>query len=204
MVYANKYFVELMECILFRYGQITTGYLMKNQDKMKATYNVKDPIETLFDQMQTGQEFTISGNYPFSDRHLAEMGVSKILAKQEYKYAYHMWKIISYNDHTWVRLKEHQQKVYLDREELDQTEGASRYVRDNNMKHVEMEDSFMNFTSVTVAHDTAFTELTMKNGNLSNQLRQKQDQIWELQTELCNIRVELSTQTTEVKGNSKV
>ena len=83
---------------------------MKNQDKMQAIYNIKDPIEILFNQMYTGQEFTIAGNYPFSDRHLEEMGVFKILATQEYKHAYHMWKIIAENDRTWVRFKEHLQK----------------------------------------------------------------------------------------------
>ena len=44
----------------------------------------------------------------------------------------------------------------------------------------------------------------MKNGNLSTQLRQKKYQIRALQTDLCNIRVEASTQTTKVKGNRKV
>ena len=34
---------------------------------MQATYNVKDPIEILFGQMETGQEFAIVGNLPSSE-----------------------------------------------------------------------------------------------------------------------------------------
>ena len=37
---------------------------MKNQDNMQATYNVEEPIDILFDQMDKGQEFTIAGNLP--------------------------------------------------------------------------------------------------------------------------------------------
>ena len=44
MGYGNKYFVELMEWIYVRYVQIMPVYLMRNQEKMQATYNVLDPI----------------------------------------------------------------------------------------------------------------------------------------------------------------
>ena len=47
---------------------------------MQAMYNVKDPIEIMFDQMDIGQEFEIAGNLPFSGRHLVDMGVTKIFA----------------------------------------------------------------------------------------------------------------------------
>ena len=60
--------------------------------------------------METGQEFEISGNSPFSDWQLADMGVVKIPATQEYTYVYFMWKIIAENDRTWVRFKGHLQK----------------------------------------------------------------------------------------------
>ena len=44
MGYENKFFIKFMDWIYGRYDQITPGYLMRNQDKMKATYKVKDPI----------------------------------------------------------------------------------------------------------------------------------------------------------------
>ena len=50
---------------------------MSNRDEMQATYSVKHPIEILFDQMETGQEFAIAGNSPFSDRQLADIGAQK-------------------------------------------------------------------------------------------------------------------------------
>ena len=49
---------------------------------MQAIYNIEDPIEILFYQMETGQEFVIAGNSPFSDRQLEDMSVAKILATQ--------------------------------------------------------------------------------------------------------------------------
>ena len=59
----------------------------------------------------------------------------------------------------------------MDREEIEQIAGAAGYGRSNNIKHGEMEDSFMNFTSVTAAWDAAFTKMTTTNVNLSTQLR---------------------------------
>ena len=55
MGYANKYFVELMDWLYVWYGQITPGDLMLNQEEMQATYNAEDPIEILFDQIETGK-----------------------------------------------------------------------------------------------------------------------------------------------------
>ena len=55
--------------------------------------------------MDTGQEIEIAGNYPFSDWQLADMGITKILATQEYTHAYRMWKSIAFNECTWVSFK---------------------------------------------------------------------------------------------------
>ena len=63
---------------------------MRNQEKMQSTYNVEYSIEILLDQIDTGQEFAIARNLKFSDRQLADMGVAKILATQEYTHEYCM------------------------------------------------------------------------------------------------------------------
>ena len=119
MNYAKILFVKLMDWICVRCDQITPGDLMKNQDKMQATYNIKFPIEILFDQMEMGQEFAITGNYPFYDQHLADMGITQIFATQEYTHEHHMWNSIAENDITRVCFKENLQSSYLDREKLE-------------------------------------------------------------------------------------
>ena len=84
---------------------------MRNQDKMQGMYNIKDPIEIMFDQMKTIQEFAIAGNSPFSNRQLEDMGVTKILTTQVYTHAYCIWKSITGNDLTWVRFTVHFQEA---------------------------------------------------------------------------------------------
>ena len=66
-----------------------------------------------------------------------------------------------------------------------------------------MEDTFMNFASVTAARDAAFTKLTTTHGNLSTQFIHQEDQIQSLQAEFCNLKVAAITLTTHVKGYSK-
>ena len=49
------FFEELMDWIYSRYGQIMTGDLMKNTDSIQTAYHVKEHIEIIFDQIETGQ-----------------------------------------------------------------------------------------------------------------------------------------------------
>ena len=46
------------------------------------------------------------------------MGIAKIPATKEYIHVYHMWKMITDNERTWLPFKEHFQEAYLDSEEL--------------------------------------------------------------------------------------
>ena len=82
MVHANKSYVELMDWLYVQCGQIAPGDLMQNQEEIQATYNVKNPIDILFYQIDTGQESAVAGTSPFSDRQLAEMGVANFLSTQ--------------------------------------------------------------------------------------------------------------------------
>ena len=64
-----------MGWLYVQYRKITPGDLMQNQEKVKSTYKVEEPIEILFDQMERRQESAIAGNSPFYDWQLADMGV---------------------------------------------------------------------------------------------------------------------------------
>ena len=90
-----------------------------------------------------------------------------------------MWKIISANDRTRVRLKEIFQESNLDREDIKQTERDEGYGygRANNVKQGEMEDAFMNFALATEAQDSDFTKMTTTNGSLYTKLRHNKDHI---------------------------
>ena len=72
---------------------------------MQAMYKVEDPIEIPFYQMETGQEFVIAVNSPFSNRQLADMGIDRKIATQEYTHANKMCNSIAADERTWVHLK---------------------------------------------------------------------------------------------------
>ena len=80
---------------------------MKNQDTMQAAYHIEELIEIRFGQMDTSQDFAIEGNSPFSDRQSADMGITQILATQEYTHAYRTCKIIYADERTWLRFNAH-------------------------------------------------------------------------------------------------
>ena len=101
---------------------------------MQTAYHIEETIETIFDQIETGQESAIVGNSPFSDCQLSNMGITQILEMQEYTHGYRMWKRISSNEITWVSFKSHFQEAYLDQEKLEQTAEAAGYGSANNSK----------------------------------------------------------------------
>ena len=65
-----------------------------------------------------------------------------------------------------------------------------------------MKELFMDFSSVTAERDSAFTELTTSNVNLTTQLRHQEDQIWSLQSDMCNIKVSAAAKTTKIGRDS--
>ena len=67
------------------------------------------------------------------------------------------------------------QEAHLEREEINQTAGASGHERANNVKHIEMEYVFIHFSSLMTVIDAALTELRMINGNLTSQFGKKED-----------------------------
>ena len=77
---------------------------------MQVMYNVKYPIKILFNQMDMGKLFAISGILPLFDSQLADMEVAKILVTQEYTCSYCMLKSITENKRTWVSFKAHFQE----------------------------------------------------------------------------------------------
>ena len=93
------------------------------------------------------------------------------------------------------------QEAYLNREELKKG-GDGRIREQKHLKHGEMEETFMNFVSATAERDAAFTELTTTDTNLTTQLRQQEDQILDLQADMCNLKVLAAVKTTEGGGAS--
>ena len=63
----------------------------------------------------------------------------------------------------------------------------------NNIKHDEMEDTFVNFVLAMASRYAEFTELTTEKLNMSTQLRYQEDQIQLLQADLCNLKVASET-----------
>ena len=65
MGYANKSFVKRMDWLYIKYGHIIPGDLMRDQENIQTTYNVKDSIEILFFHIEMGQEFAVAGTHHF-------------------------------------------------------------------------------------------------------------------------------------------
>ena len=64
--YSNTSTLDLITHLYSSYENITQIELSKNDNRMKAPYNVTMPIENLFAQIDEAVEFTDAGNAPFT------------------------------------------------------------------------------------------------------------------------------------------
>ena len=65
--YSNVTTIALLNHLYTTYGCITTMDLEENDARMKTPYDATQPIEVLFNQIETAQEFAEAGNAPYPD-----------------------------------------------------------------------------------------------------------------------------------------
>jgi len=68
--YANVHPYDLLTYIWTTYGKIDDADHSLNEQRMRAPWNPPTPIETLFDQLEDGQEFAAQGNETIDDSQL--------------------------------------------------------------------------------------------------------------------------------------
>ena len=104
----------IIEHLYTNYGRIDADALTKNENRMKAKWDVTTPIEPLFAQIDEGQAYATAGGEPYSDPQLVRIGYHTIEATKRMELACRDWRAKPVADKTWINLKIHMKAAHLD------------------------------------------------------------------------------------------
>ena len=84
--------MQLLTHLYDNYGQITDLDLDENERNMKKKYDPDQPIDVLFHQIKTAEEYTTTGNSPFTARQTVNTAFLLIFATGAYEDECKNWK----------------------------------------------------------------------------------------------------------------
>ena len=106
--------LALLDHLWTEYGTIDGSDLTQNEKRMKAPWNPPAPIENLFKQLKTGQEFAFKGSEVITESVMLRYGYENIEATGLFKSPNTIWRAKDDVDKTWKNFKKHYTAAYID------------------------------------------------------------------------------------------
>ena len=103
--FANVHPYDLLTYIWTTYGKIDDADHSLNEQRMRAPWNPPTPIETLFDQLEDGQEFAAQGNETIDDSQLMRWAYDNIKATGLFDKDCERWRKRPPAVKTWTTFK---------------------------------------------------------------------------------------------------
>ena len=123
--YATVTPLELLTHLWTNYGEVGENDLKPNEARMKAQWNPPTPIETLFKQLENGQEFAAEGNEKIDDSILVRYGYDNVVATGVFTKYCTKWRERASDKKSWDEFRECFTKWDKERTDSMTTEEAS-------------------------------------------------------------------------------
>ena len=88
-----------------QYGNITPQDLQENDCKMKTPFDVSQPIETMYDQVEDAMELADAGQTPYSAEQVVAIAYSLVFNTGQFTDACRDWKRTLPAYKTWANFK---------------------------------------------------------------------------------------------------
>jgi hypothetical protein len=118
---------ELVQCIIHTYSRIDPTQLADCYAKMTRPYDLQDPIETLFTQIDDGVRYAMVGAQPYGEAQYVNIAFLLILVTQSLPLACAEWQRRVPNIHTWPLFKAFFTEAHRDNRMISQTALCSGY-----------------------------------------------------------------------------
>ena len=92
--------------------------LSENYARLKATYDVSQPIESFFDQVEDAMELAAAGNTPYTPGKIVNIALNLIFKKGKFADNWKLWKRLPEVEKSWSKFKIH---FYLAHKEMSET-----------------------------------------------------------------------------------
>jgi hypothetical protein len=105
--FANITAQEILDHLFLTYGNITVVDLENNFEHMRKDWDLHQPVETLFKQIQYVSDFLESGGVIIGHPHQINMGYANIFVIGNFMIACRRWNEKDTADKTWANFKVH-------------------------------------------------------------------------------------------------
>ena len=187
--YSSVTTLTLLTHLYTSYGRITTMDLDTNDTQMRTPYDATQPIECLFEQIESGQEFAAAGNAPIPDTTLVNIAYLLLFKTGMYRDACRDWNRRATADKTWTNLKADMLIANAELRELQalnhpsgfQAPGESHHM--NNIMdqyHAETSDVFRQIAAATESDRLLVANLAASNNTLQTDLNSMKEDMKKL------------------------
>jgi hypothetical protein len=129
--YAKRSALEILMHLKQTYGFINPTQLTENYNKMTATINFQDPIETLFKQIEDGVRYANAGAQPYTEAQYVNIAFLLILNTGAIPYACRDWQRRTPMNQTWAESRREFARAHREHIIISSTASGAGYHTSN-------------------------------------------------------------------------
>jgi hypothetical protein len=178
---------QLLDHLYLKYGRISAQDLEVNDKRLKAPYDVNQPIETLFDQISQAIDLADAAGAPYTPAQIINHAYSILLQTVFYGDACKEWRRLAPVDKTWVNFQLHFAAAHDDLREAQATAQQGGYHQAHTAFYPLDDDmpapphdtitALANLAHATAADRTVLATLTTTIQQLTNALERAQQEV---------------------------
>jgi hypothetical protein len=180
MGYANISARDMLDHLFKTYGNITPVDLEINFEYMRRAWDPKQPVETLFKQIQDCADHSEAGGVPIGHSKQINVGYAKIFATGHFMSACRRWNEKPAAEKTWTHFKSHFAAAHRQHKQMQGESAANAGYHSANASMTQNEDqiaeptigALANLATATTADRGVVAALTQANSRLAKQLEE--------------------------------
>jgi hypothetical protein len=133
--YANRSALMILVHLKSTYGFIKPTKLADNENKITASINFQDPIETLFKQIEDGVKYDNSGMQPYTEAHYVNIAFMLILNTGASHKACREWQRRTPVNQTWADFRREFARFQREQCIISNTASGAGYHTENVAEH---------------------------------------------------------------------
>jgi hypothetical protein len=196
--YNNVSAMQILTHLYTTYGVITPIDIEDNDAKMRAPFDPTQPIELLFDQIETAVEFADAGNRPYNPEQVVSRAYLLLMQTGLYADSCRDWRRRDVLEQTWPNFKTDFAAAHRDLRLIQTAAHGAGYQSANSaMEDLaaeyrrETSEALGHLATATAADRTAVANLTQANTSLSSQLNTANTTIDSLRALIETLQIQL-------------
>ena len=173
------------------YGQISDLDIDENERKMKQRYDPNQPIDVLFKQIESAEEYATTGNSPFTARQIVNTAFLLIFACGAYEDECKEWKRRALATKTWANFKTDFMAAYKNRRDLQKLQSQASASQLFGANVTSSNDKTQPTDSSTITD--MFTDTSDKIEAIANATIESGSQVAFLSQENTDLRAQVNT-----------